>query len=131
MTGRTATGFDVRFDEGRGMVLCRVTGAFSDAAQPEVARQITEVVAEARRQGSPLRTLWDNRLGLPLGPALTDIFRTILVDRALPDDRLAIVVSSSVEKARSRSQMAPGHQVFASENAALTWLSVGTSPVAA
>ncbi|MET0365891.1 MAG: hypothetical protein ABW169_14700 [Sphingobium sp.] len=130
MMPTTLKGLSVRFDMARGLLLCSVTGPLSDVQSSELERALTSVTAAARRHG-PLRVLWDNRVGVPLGPILSEMFRTLLVEQGQPEDRVAIIVENSIAKARSRPQMAEGHQLFASENAALTWLSVGAAPSAA
>ncbi|MFT3965906.1 MAG: hypothetical protein QM690_08500 [Sphingobium sp.] len=124
------TGVEIGFDAARGVLLCRVAGAMPPSQEAELSRALTDAVGAARRHG-PLRVLWDNRVGVPLSTALSDLLRDLLVERGGVEDRVAIVVPNSMAKAHSRAHMAEGHQLFASENAALTWLSVGASPAAA
>lgn len=117
-------GYEVTFDAARGNVVCRVMPLFSDVEAPSLKRDLTLAVANARRLG-PVRVLWDNRAGRALSADTSEMIRVLLIDRGERTDRVAVLVPDSVAKVRARPSMVGGSELFASENAALTWLAVG------
>ncbi|MCE7797665.1 hypothetical protein LWE61_14020 [Sphingobium sufflavum] len=123
------TGYSVSFDAARGIVLCRISPSFRDEQLPALSRELGPLVDSARAAG-PLRALWDNRAGRVLAPATAAAVRAIFVGAGAPQDRIAVVVADSMAKARARPSMDATSQLFASENAALTWLSVGGAAAA-
>lgn len=119
-------GYELAFDRSRGLLTCRIDDAFAERDGYGLRQDLAVAAAKARVAG-PLRLLWDNRAGRDIPPDVAETIRALLMDRADPADRVAILVSNSLAKGRSRRAMSGRSEVFASENAALTWLNVPPS----
>ncbi len=120
-------GFTVAFDAARGLVVFRINLYFHERNVSALIKQLSDTVAQARASG-PLRLLWDNRVGRQIPPSVTEVVRKLLAGAA--DDRVAVIVPNSLAKVQARPSMDQNSQLFASENAAIIWLSVGTSVAA-
>lgn len=121
--------FETGMDKARGIVLCRIAPGFDGNAGRELAAELAGLVAEARMTG-PLKVLWDNRAGRTIAQETTDSVHALFERGRQPGDRIAVVVPNSVAKMHARPRITGGTELFASENAALTWLSVGSAAAA-
>ncbi|MET0240156.1 MAG: hypothetical protein ABW184_09695 [Sphingobium sp.] len=122
-------GYDAAFDADRLLVICRVLPDFGDDHLAALILDLDAAVTAARRHG-PLRALWDNRVGRILSPETAEAVRLAFTGPEGRGDRVAVIVPDSMAKARSRATITANTELFASEHAALTWLSVGRHSVA-
>jgi hypothetical protein len=117
--------FVVEFDGVRGVVIARISSGFPLHQFEPFCEVLRKLVGEARQRG-PLRHLSDNRGGTILGEPRSEILWHILHDNGSASDRIAVLVSDSMAKRAARQQVNERGQIFASENAAFTWLSIGS-----
>lgn len=117
--------YGIVFDERQSLLTCVINTRYHDAAGPDLLRELKVAVSEARRCGA-IKALWDNRAGRALSVPVAAELRHLLSDPAFPDDRVAILVRDSVAKVRARPSLSAKSALFASENAAKTWLCLDT-----
>lgn len=119
-------GFDVSFDAGRRVVVCRIASGLGDWEVKRLAAEMEGSLSLARTHGH-IRLLWDNRANRPFSKADSELLASITNRFMTAEDRTAILVNGNVAKATARAKKPGAAQLFASENAAYTWLSVGTA----
>jgi hypothetical protein len=122
-------GCRTEFDQRRQIVSCQILATFDDADLPTLTFDLRSAIAAARDAGA-VRLLWDNRAGRVLSSQATDAIQAIITNGASPDDRVAVLVADSMAKVRSRPSMTATSALFASENAAVTWLNAGRAVAA-
>jgi hypothetical protein len=120
------SGFTLDHDAVRGVLLSRVDADFPDAQFEEYRIALRTAVLAARRRG-PLRFLSDNRDNKIFGQERAEILWNLLCENAHPEDRIALLLASSLAKHTARGQAGARGEPFASENAAYTWLGAGKS----
>jgi hypothetical protein len=115
--------FRFEFDEDDGILVLRISGTWTDAEVLRLGREIGPQFSEARRKVGALRFLVDKTQGevIPEGMGQPLIAAGARVGQ--PDDRVAMLVSSSLMKSQSKQVFTHERAgTFVSENAARTWL---------
>jgi len=118
------TNFSIDHEAASGILVCRVTGFLSDAEGAQLARAFLDEIGRARRGAPILRILFDNREGNVFSSASLGALVTTLKGEQRPGDRAAVLVANSINKSQARRNMSDGNQVFLSEQAARTWLTI-------
>ena len=115
-------GYHLTHDRTSGVVMCRILRTISESDAERLGRELEQVIAQARLQAPALRIFWDHREG---GDFASPGFQALIArirSNLLPGDRTATLVSSSLLKGGARQDKGECHEVFISENAAMTWL---------
>ncbi|MDO6414881.1 hypothetical protein Q4F19_10860 [Sphingomonas sp. BIUV-7] len=98
-------------------------GVWREADAQLYFTQQRRIIDEARRRFGALRVLFDVRDWVVENPQSVLQFQAMNAEIYKPEDRLAAVVRSSVDKQHPRAALAVGtREVFISANAAETWL---------
>ena len=113
--------YSVLRDPRSEILWCRIDGALSDGDAAHLAADLAEAIAQSRAKSPHFRLVFDNRDCIFPSAEGHQAMASMLAPLSRPGDRVAIIVSSSVLKARARGG-ATEAQVFMSESAALTWL---------
>lgn len=119
---RGRDGFDLSTDPVTGVAVCRILGPIDEAGAETLADALAYAVADARGGTGTFRLLFDNRVGASFGTSDQVAIRTLRLTALRPDDRIAALVSSSMEKNAVRNRHEGNREAFLSESAALTWL---------
>lgn len=118
------SGFDIGFDEVRGIVACRIAPELGDWEIKNLAAELEAALSLARTHGH-IRLLWDNRANRPFNIRDSNMLAGVTGRFMEAEDRTAILVNGNAAKAATRAKDPGAAALFASENAAYTWLSVG------
>lgn len=111
-------------DTGRGFVVCRISGEMAENEVTQLCTDLNRALVDARASG-PLRLLWDHRGQPVIVDERANRLLSVWQDNCQTGDRIAILVSNSLDKVQGRPVTAEEAAFFMSENAAHTWLGVG------
>lgn len=117
-----ARSFDLSVDPVTGVAICRILGPIDEAGAELLAEALADAIADARGRTGTFRLLFDNRLGASFGTSEQSAIRALRLSMLRPTDRIAALVSSSMEKMAVRNRHEGNREAFLSESAALTWL---------
>lgn len=115
------TPYSVRRDPRSDILCCRIDGALSDADATRLAAELAEAIERSRTTSPHFRLIFDNRDCIFPSAEGHQAMASMLAPLSRPGDRVAIIVSSSLQKVRARGGTTEA-EVFMSESAALTWL---------
>ncbi|MCE7798783.1 hypothetical protein LWE61_19840 [Sphingobium sufflavum] len=121
--------YEVGFDETRGYVVCRVAGVLGDSEVKILCRELDRELTAARQRGA-IRLLWDHRGLRVLVDGRADDLLAVGRCHFREGDRVAILVSHSLDKVEGKPKTAEEAAFFMSENAAHTWLNIGVTQAA-
>lgn len=122
MTDTGKPSHHIEYDQGDGILICRLRGFLDEGATAVLARDLSAAIARIRQANQPILYLVDNREGRVVAPAAASALAAHLESTKRPGDRTAIVVSNSLSKLQAKRVTTTDHEVFVSENAARTWL---------
>lgn len=114
--------FDLSIDPLTGVAICRILGPIDESGAELLAEAMADAIADARSRTGIFRLLFDNRVGASFGTSDQSAIRALRESLLRSTDRVAALVSSSIEKIAVRSRHAGNREAFLSESAALTWL---------
>jgi hypothetical protein len=122
-------GYAISCDTARGFLVCRISSAMSEGEVAQLCADLDRGLTDARTRG-PLRLLWDHR-GLPvIVDGRAERLLALWQQHCQVGDRIAILVSHSLDKVLGKPVTAEEAAFFMSENAAHTWLGIGASQAA-
>ncbi len=122
-------GHEIRYDDARGFVVCRISSQLSEDQVSLLCTDLDRALTAARARGT-LRLLWDHR-GLPvIVDHKAERLLALWQQHCRIGDRIAILVSTSLDKVQGKPVTAEEGAFFMSENAAHTWLGVGAAQAA-
>jgi hypothetical protein len=114
---------DASFDAERGIILVNCYGKWSPAQIDAVFAHTHSLINDMRTSLNRVRVLVDRRLAVLQSDATIQRLKEHTERVYAPDDRIAVLVDSSLSKMRLRSQIDPwAHKLFISESAANLWL---------
>lgn len=122
MARSEAKGYDLSVDPVTGVVTCRILRTMDEPEAEVLAEALADAIANARGRTGTLRLLFDNRVGASFGTPDQTPIRALRPSLLRPTDRIAALVSSSMEKMAVRIKHEGNLEAFLSESAALTWL---------
>lgn len=114
--------FDLSTDPATGIVICRILAPVDEAGAELLAEALAEAIADARARTGTFRLLFDNRVDASFGTHAQAAIRGLRQSLLRPTDRIAALVSTSLQKMTVRDRHAGNREAFLSESAALTWL---------
>ena len=114
-------GFTVERDVGTDIVTCRIDGFLSDADAELLVVRLKQEVQIARGKGTPMRLVFDNRLGSVFSATATQALMQ-MKPAYHPQDRIAVLISDTLHKLQTKRNSSDGTETFASEPEAIAWL---------
>lgn len=122
-SSKSRAAFSSGVDNSSGTIRMTGSGIWRPADARRYFDQQRHIIEQARRRFGPLKILMDLRGWIVEDPASVLQFEGINSELFRPDDRLAAVVGTSVDKKHSREALAVGiREAFISPGAAETWL---------
>jgi hypothetical protein len=111
------------FDENLQLICLTTIGLCTAEQIDEWAIAFVAMVAEMRASVGRVRVLVDRRRSRTASAAMVEQVRIHCADAIRPEDRVAVLVESSLAKVNVKRVLdEQTHMVFVSENAAMTWL---------
>lgn len=115
--------FAFDFEEATGIMRITIVGAWTLPEIERYAREAGPQFATARSKAGALRLLLDNTRGALMPPDLVEPMLRAAKSIGRRDDRVAMVVASSLVKVQTRNVFAnQAWGLFISEGAARIWL---------
>ncbi|HEX7871706.1 MAG TPA: hypothetical protein VF475_02270 [Sphingobium sp.] len=119
----------IRFDAARGFLTCSISSVISDAEVTLLCADLDRGLTDARTRGT-LRLLWDHRGQSVIVDGRAEKLLAVWKRHCREGDRIAILVSNSLDKVQGKPVTAEEAAFFMSENAAHTWLGIGAAQAA-
>lgn len=114
---------ETHFDDKRRMIRIDCHGVWTPAQVDACFEELKTLVEEMRTRLNRVRVFVDRRQAVPQPDATVERLKIHTKRGYQPEDRIAVVVDSSLAKMQLRDQLDPQtHKLFLSENAASTWL---------
>lgn len=115
--------FQFAYDDSTGIVRISVLGSWTLTEIARYAAEATDQFAKGRRRTGSLRLLIDCSLGHVCPQALVEPLARAGMRHARADDRIAVVVSSSLMKLQIKRMLGDAPStMFVSDAAARRWL---------
>jgi len=115
--------FDFSFDPAAGVLQVRVAGSWTAAEVERYAREARDQFTEARKKAGNLRLLIDLGAAHVLSQELMDPLAKAGMQYSRPDDRVAMVVGSTLLKLQMRRMLGEAPvPIFLSVAEAMNWM---------
>ncbi|WBO21487.1 hypothetical protein [Sphingomonas abietis] len=115
---------DVHYDDERRIIRIDCHGVWTPAQVDACFDELKTLIGEMRTRLNRVRVFVDRRLAVPQPMPTVERLKQHVMQEYRPNDRIAVVVDSSLAKMQLRDQLDPQtHKLFLSGHAAATWLS--------